>query len=205
MANPCMQWIKGWLSSDCGSQTKENQARSQGDAVILKCWEFQNRSFDSKTAIIYAANKISGNLAGSDFKIRCPKAYILYAPAIPVQTEKRSLELITSGSKRKIILLKRIFIVLAIALSHLILTKIILWITAESITANTFEKQLSYIPDMLVFTTKILSFPIISLTLYPRHWYPGNLIVIPFFFNSLIWALLIYGGIILVKRFCHQK
>ena len=41
---------------------------------------------------------------------------------------------------------------------------------------------------MLALATRILYFPILSLALYPRHWFPGNWITIPIALNSLLWG-----------------
>ena len=44
----------------------------------------------------------------------------------------------------------------------------------------------------LVVATKVLHFPIISLAVYSRYWFPGNWIYIPIGINSLLWAIVIY-------------
>ena len=41
---------------------------------------------------------------------------------------------------------------------------------------------------ILALATRILYFPILSLALYPRHWFPGNWIAIPIAVNSLLWG-----------------
>jgi hypothetical protein len=41
---------------------------------------------------------------------------------------------------------------------------------------------------LLVLATKLLHFPLITLALYPREWFPGNWIYLPMAANSLIWA-----------------
>ena len=50
----------------------------------------------------------------------------------------------------------------------------------------------SLIMRTLVIATKVLHFPIISLAVYSRQWFPGNLIYIPIGINSLLWAVVIY-------------
>jgi len=41
---------------------------------------------------------------------------------------------------------------------------------------------------LLTLATKILYFPILAMALYPRHWFPGQLITIPIAVNSLLWG-----------------
>jgi hypothetical protein len=41
---------------------------------------------------------------------------------------------------------------------------------------------------------------VITMAWYPRRFFPGNFIVIPLFINSLLWALMIYALLILIKR-----
>lgn len=41
---------------------------------------------------------------------------------------------------------------------------------------------------MLALVTRVLYFPILSLALYPRHWFPGNWITLPIALNSLLWG-----------------
>ncbi len=41
---------------------------------------------------------------------------------------------------------------------------------------------------LLVRATKLLHFPLVTLALYPREWFPGNWIYLPMAANSLIWA-----------------
>jgi hypothetical protein len=42
---------------------------------------------------------------------------------------------------------------------------------------------------LLTLATKILYFPILAMALYPRHWFPGQLITIPIAVNSLLWGV----------------
>jgi len=59
-------------------------------------------------------------------------------------------------------------------------------------------EQASGVPDgsgialmLLVRATKLLHFPIVTLALYPREWFPGNWIYLPMAANSMIWAFMI--------------
>jgi hypothetical protein len=54
---------------------------------------------------------------------------------------------------------------------------------------------------LLVRATKLLHFPIVTLALYPREWFPGNWVYLPMAANSLIWAL----GICLLLRLYRKS
>ena len=53
---------------------------------------------------------------------------------------------------------------------------------------------------LLVAATRILHFPIVSLSWYPRTWFPGNWIYLPIMVNSFIWAAGICALYLLVKK-----
>ncbi|MBW2410479.1 MAG: hypothetical protein JRF72_11825 [Deltaproteobacteria bacterium] len=53
---------------------------------------------------------------------------------------------------------------------------------------------------LLVVATTVLHYPIISLALYSRHWFPGNWIYVPIGMNSLLWGIALYfGGAVYLK------
>jgi hypothetical protein len=52
----------------------------------------------------------------------------------------------------------------------------------------------------LVAATRILHFPIISLSWYSRQWFPGDWIRIPMLINSFLWA----GGIYFLVIFWRK-
>ena len=96
--------------------------------------------------------------------------------------------------------MKNIFIISIIAVTHAVFTKIVSMITLSVVTANVNETQMSFIGRWVMMLSKVLYFPVITLAWYPRQFFPGNFIVIPLFINSLLWALVIYTLLILVKR-----
>ena len=53
---------------------------------------------------------------------------------------------------------------------------------------------------LLAMVTKTLYFPIISLALYPRHWFPGDMITVPIACNSLLWGIGLMAAIGLARR-----
>jgi len=96
--------------------------------------------------------------------------------------------------------MKKFFIILAIAFVHLIFTKVISIIAMSVVTANVYESQLSFIGRLLIIMSKVLYFPVFTFAMYPRAFFPGNLVIIPLFINSLFWALFIFVFFVLAKR-----
>lgn len=96
--------------------------------------------------------------------------------------------------------MKKIFIIFAIAVVHLVFTKIISIIALSVVTANVYESQLPFLGRSLMVMSKVLYFPVFTFALYPRQFFPGNFVIIPLFINSLLWALTIYIVFVLIKR-----
>jgi len=97
-------------------------------------------------------------------------------------------------------LMKKSFIILAIAVVHLVFTKVISIVALSVVTAHAHERQLSFIGRSLMVMSKVLYSPVFTFAWYPRQFFPGNFVIIPLFINSLLWALLIYVLFIFVKR-----
>jgi hypothetical protein len=53
---------------------------------------------------------------------------------------------------------------------------------------------------LLVRATKLLHFPLVTLALFPREWFPGNWVYVPMALNSAIWACAVYYLIGLYRR-----
>ena len=96
--------------------------------------------------------------------------------------------------------MKKILLIFVIAVTHAVFTKIVSMITLSVVTANANEMQMSFIGRWMMMLSKVLYFPVITMAWYPRQFFPGNFIVIPLFINSLLWALMIYTLLILIKR-----
>lgn len=96
--------------------------------------------------------------------------------------------------------MKKISVILSIAVVHAFFTKIISIAALSVITGGAHERQLSAIGRSLMLLSKVLYFPVFTFALYPRQFFPGNLVVVPLFINSLIWALIIYVFFALIKR-----
>lgn len=58
---------------------------------------------------------------------------------------------------------------------------------------------------LLTLATKILYFPILAMALYPRHWFPGQLITIPIAVNSLLWGLALALLMVIGRRFLRRQ
>lgn len=53
---------------------------------------------------------------------------------------------------------------------------------------------------ILVVATRILHFPIVSLSWYSRQWFPGNWIYVPIIVNSFVWAAGMYVLYVLGRK-----
>ena len=96
--------------------------------------------------------------------------------------------------------MKKAFIILAIAVVHLVFTKIISIIALSVVTGHVHESQPPFMGRSLMVMSKVLYFPVFTFAWYPRQFFPGNFVIIPLFINSLLWALFIYVLYKLVKR-----
>ncbi|MGD9362127.1 MAG: hypothetical protein PVH85_24885 [Desulfobacterales bacterium] len=97
--------------------------------------------------------------------------------------------------------MKNFGIFLFIALIHFGLSVVILPITM-SVAGNLNAAQTTSTIGLkaLVTVTRILHFPIISLSWYSRQWFPGNWIGLPMFINSCLWAAGILGLAIVCRK-----
>ena len=102
--------------------------------------------------------------------------------------------------------MKKFAIIILIALIHFALTVLIVATALSVVSAVTTEHaQPSLAFKVLVVATKILHFPIISHSLYSRHWFPGGWIYVPIFVNSLLWAAGIYSLLYIFKKLKKKK
>ena len=92
-------------------------------------------------------------------------------------------------------IMKKILIFLSIALIQFGLSVLIIPLTMSvAKTLNVMQSMPTIRLQVLVAATRILHFPIVSLSWYPRQWFPGEWIRIPMLINSLLWA----AGILLL-------
>jgi hypothetical protein len=73
-------------------------------------------------------------------------------------------------------------------------------ITLSVVAANVNETRMSSGGHLLMMISKVLYFPVMTMAWYPRQFFPGNLIIIPLFINSLLWAIMIYMLFVFMKR-----
>ena len=88
--------------------------------------------------------------------------------------------------------MKKSVIFLSIALTHFGLSVLIIPMTMSVAGAlNAAQSTPTIFMQTLAAATRILHYPIISLSWYSRRWFPGDWIGIPILINSFLWA----GGI----------
>lgn len=96
--------------------------------------------------------------------------------------------------------MRKFFTILIIAVVHSAVTKIISSITLSVVTANVHNAQMPLMGRLLMLISKVFYFPVITMAFYPRQFFPGNLVIVPLFINSLLWALIIYVVAVLIKK-----
>ena len=97
--------------------------------------------------------------------------------------------------------MKKLAIFLLIALIHFALSVVIIPVTLSVAGAlNAAQSMPTLGLQTLVAATRILHFPIISLSWYSRQWFPGDWIRIPILINSFLWAGGIYFLVIVVRK-----
>ena len=98
-------------------------------------------------------------------------------------------------------LIKKFAIIVLFTLMHFGLSVLIVAVSMSVATAvNEVQPEPSFTFRILVWATRVLHFPIISMSLYSRQWFPGNWIYVPMLANSFLWAAGIYLLYILGKK-----
>ena len=77
---------------------------------------------------------------------------------------------------------------LLLAAGHFILSLGIVPLTLKIGSLVPLRTADSLVYAMLALATRVLYFPVLTLALYPRHWFPGDWIAIPIAVNSLLWG-----------------
>jgi hypothetical protein len=97
--------------------------------------------------------------------------------------------------------MKKSVLFLFIALTHFGLSVLIIPMTMSVARAlNAAQSMPTIFMQTLVAVTRILHFPIISLSWYSRQWFPGDWIRVPILLNSLLWAGGIYFLVMVGKK-----
>ncbi len=98
-------------------------------------------------------------------------------------------------------LIKKIAVIGLIALIHFGLSVLIVATSMSVLTAvDSVPAEPTFGVRILVVATRMLHFPIVSLSWYPRPWFPGNWIYVPIIVNSFVWAVGIYLLYLLGKK-----
>lgn len=86
-------------------------------------------------------------------------------------------------------MMNQFFKVIALSAVHLAVSRVIVAVTMK---IDMFAADTGWITVVLgkalITLTRVLYFPIITLSLYSRQWFPGNWIYVPICANSLIWG-----------------
>ena len=87
-------------------------------------------------------------------------------------------------------MMKKLWTVFALAAAHLAVSKAIVAVAMQiDIFAADTGPAAVVLGRVLVALTRVLYFPIITLSLYSRQWFPGNWIFVPISVNSLLWGV----------------
>jgi hypothetical protein len=93
----------------------------------------------------------------------------------------------------------------AIALLHWAATRAVGVLILHQTADHVFEPHLPLVPRLLVAAAKVLYFPVVSLSLFPRAWFPGGWIAVPVLVNSLVWALGLWAVARLLRRLHRRR
>jgi hypothetical protein len=91
--------------------------------------------------------------------------------------------------------------IVIIAATHFALGRLIIPLVTNRLMAVTDSNPaVTWGIQLLIWTTRVLYFPIISLSLYSRKWFPGEWIYIPIIINSLLWGILVCAVLMAIKK-----
>lgn len=90
---------------------------------------------------------------------------------------------------------------LTIAAGHFLFSLSIVPLTLKIGTLVPAAAPGSLVYSLLAAITRVLYFPIVSLALYPRHWFPGRWITVPIAVNSLLWGVALVLVLAIGRRF----
>lgn len=85
--------------------------------------------------------------------------------------------------------MKKLCTVIALAAAHLAVSKAVVAVAMQiDLYAAEADWATVALGRCLIALTRVLYFPIITLSLYSRHWFPGDWIYVPLAANSLLWG-----------------
>jgi hypothetical protein len=90
-------------------------------------------------------------------------------------------------------MIKIILKILLISLVHFGVVIAITWMGLLVIEGGSLESGVkSFLTLIFVWVSRILYFPIVTLSLFPRNLFPGEMIYIPIVLNSFFWGICMY-------------
>jgi hypothetical protein len=85
--------------------------------------------------------------------------------------------------------MKKLWTVIALAAAHLAVSKAVVAVAMQiDLYAGGAGWTTVALGRSLILLTRVLYFPILTMSLYSRHWFPGDWIVVPMAANSLLWG-----------------
>ena len=101
--------------------------------------------------------------------------------------------------------MKNIILIVIIATAHFTVSKLTPSMTLLLMDSGMRDAAaIGFLIKLLVITTKVLYFPLLTISLYSRQWFPGYWINIVIISNSLFWAVSIFFSIVLIRRMRHS-
>jgi hypothetical protein len=112
-------------------------------------------------------------------------------------------KLFTTGSGYWI--LKKTAAVIIVAAVHFGLCSLVNSAALSGTAASVLETGLPFSTSALLWLSRVLYFPILSLHLVSRNWFPGDLILIVMAANSLFWGIAVVLGTSAVRKLTRKR
>jgi glucan phosphoethanolaminetransferase (alkaline phosphatase superfamily) len=102
-------------------------------------------------------------------------------------------------------MINKILKIFIISLIHFAMVLTITWAGLRIIVSGSLEAgHSSFLALVFVWISRILYFPVVTLSLFPRNLFPGGMVYLPIVLNSIIWGIFIYILFYFV-RICRQR
>lgn len=96
--------------------------------------------------------------------------------------------------------MKRIAAIVIVSAAHFALCRLVNAAVLSSTAANVLETGQPFSATLMLWLSKALYFPLLSLPLYSRNWFPGDLILLVMAANSLLWGMGLVLGAAAAKK-----
>ena len=98
-------------------------------------------------------------------------------------------------------MIRKVLIISAIALLHFGIIVVLTYLGLYVVDGSLKESgAMNLASETLVWASRILYFPVITLSLFPRNMFPGALVYVPILLNSFIWGILLYTAAAVFNR-----